>query len=382
MSIYHDELYRIIHENEMYAYEEVNIPFIITQLININQKAGRQLSLIIRSDYIVDETYWLVRYFRSKQVEPACILSTVSVKEKLRTLLGIRIITVDELNVENTKDCILVYINRESDTQVFTQADYREADYGFVFRGRGTLQFARGLGRSNYVHILKNEEQYYAMLDRLEDEESKKSFLEVIRSLLENDIYRYHEYESTIKYFDDSVYKPLGDDEIWINCGSSTGDTILHYLSLGRGYKKIYAVETDEVLIKHLETIFQLIPGGNGKIDIYNRAFEGRDGTYKIDSVFSDKKITLINMDIEGAEMLVLEGAAEKIKKDLPVLAIAAYHKPGDLLEIPNFISSLSDEYHFYFRKYRGWAPDVINEYLYYAVPTSRLTEVTDHGSV
>lgn len=382
MSHYQETLYHIIHENRMYGYEENNMAFITSKLINLNKDLDRPLSLIIRSDYIVDDTYWLIRYFRSRQVEPAYLLSTSSVKQEFGYFLGIPIITVDELNMENTKNCILIYLNRESDRKIFTQKDYRESDYNFVLRARGSLQFARGMGVRNYAYILKNEEEYYSVLEKLADEESKKSFIEVIRRLLENDIYRYHEYESALKYFDDSIYKPLYENEAWINCGTSTGDTVLHYLSLGRNYKKIYAVETGRDLVKYLETLFELLPDGRDRIEIYDKAFEGRGSKYNVDTVFADEQITLINMDIEGAEMLVLEGASEKIKKDLPVLAIAAYHKPGDLLEIPKFISSLSDEYHFFFRKYRGWAPDVINEYVYYAVPTNRLTEATDYGRV
>lgn len=379
MNRYEEELHQIIHGNKMRDYEEINMPFISTKLIEINKKVGRKLSLIIRSDYIVDDTYWLIRYFRSKQVEPAYILSTVSVKQEYGQISGVQVITIDELDVDNTRDCILIYINRESDTQVFTQKDYREADYGFVFRGRGKLQYANWMGVRNYAYILKHEEEYYKVLGALEDDESRKSFIEVIRSLLENDVYRYHDYPSDLKYFDPGIYAPLGEGEVWINCGSATGDTILHYLSMGRKYQKIYAVETSEHLVTHLETIFTLLPDRGERIEIYNRAFEGKDGRYTIDSVFAEEKVTLINMDIEGAELMVLEGAAAKIREDKPVLAVAAYHKPEDLLEIPRLISSLSDGYHFYFRKYRGWAPDVINEYIYYAVPTSRQAGKNEH---
>lgn len=379
MNRYEEELHQIIHGNKMRDYEEINMPFISTKLIEINKKVGRKLSLIIRSDYIVDDTYWLIRYFRSKQVEPAYILSTVSVKQEYGQISGVQVITIDELDVDNTRDCILIYINRESDTQVFTQKDYREADYGFVFRGRGKLQYANWMGVRNYAYILKHEEEYYKVLGALEDDESRKSFIEVIRSLLENDVYRYHDYPSDLKYFDPGIYAPLGEGEVWINCGSATGDTILHYLSMGRKYQKIYAVETSEHLVTHLETIFTLLPDRGERIEIYNRAFEGKDGRFTIDSVFAEEKVTLINMDIEGAELMVLEGAAAKIREDKPVLAVAAYHKPEDLLEIPRLISSLSDGYHFYFRKYRGWAPDVINEYIYYAVPTSRQAGKNEH---
>ena len=158
MSHYQETLYHIIHENRMSGYEENNMAFITSKLINLNKALDRPLSLIIRSDYIVDDTYWLIRYFRSRQVEPAYLLSTSSVKQEFGYFLGIPIITVDELNMENTKNCILIYLNRESDRKIFTQKDYRESDYNFVLRARGSLQFARGMGVRNYAYIFKNEE--------------------------------------------------------------------------------------------------------------------------------------------------------------------------------------------------------------------------------
>lgn len=316
---------------------------------------GKKVTLILRSDFIEDETYWFIRYFRSKNIEPLGILSTVSNKEKYKQILGVPILVIDEMTVENTKNSILIIINRESDRQVFTQRNYRESDYGFCFRARGSLQFVRNRGMENYVHIIQNEEQYYEILEMLEDEESKRSFIEVIRSLLENDIYRYHEYRSEIKYFDDTIYKPLGKDETWINCGSCTGDTILHYLALKREFKRVYAVEVELEKILHLKELFGLFPGEvRDKIAIYNKYLEGYGSDLSIDCVFSKEKISLINMDIEGSEIMVLEGAVKKIKEDRPVLAVAAYHKAEDLLSIPKFVYKQSADYHFYFRKYRG----------------------------
>ena len=46
-------------------------------------------------------------------------------------------------------------------------------------------------------------------------------------------------------------------------------------------------------------------------------------------------------MDIEGAELLALEGAIETIKKFKPKLAIATYHSLSDFVKIPNWILGL-----------------------------------------
>lgn len=374
-SIYVDKLHKVIHQDRMYDYEEVSMAFIATKLVQLQLSWNKKMSLVLRSDFINDMTYWFIRYFRSKNIEPSSILSTRSNKEKYpKGVLGIPIVVIEEMNIENTKNSILIIVNRESDKQIFSQKDYREADYGFCFRARGSLQFSRKRGIENYYYIMQNEDAYYRLLDKLEDDESKKSFVEVIRALIENDIYRYNEYKSEIKYFDDKIYKSLGENEVWINCGSCTGDTILHYLTMKKEFEKIYAIEIDKKMVTHLEEMFGLFPQEiKQKIMIYNQCLEGCNSEFNIDYIFKNEKISLINMDIEGAEMTVLEGAAEKIKGDKPVLAIAAYHKPDDLLAIPDFIWKQSSDYHIYFRKYRGYCPDALNEYIYYAVPTERM---------
>lgn len=59
-----------------------------------------------------------------------------------------------------------------------------------------------------------------------------------------------------------------------------------------------------------------------------------------------------IKMDIEGAELDALKGAKETITKFLPRLAIALYHKPHDLWEIPKLIKSWDLPYDYYIRSH------------------------------
>ena len=50
-------------------------------------------------------------------------------------------------------------------------------------------------------------------------------------------------------------------------------------------------------------------------------------------------------MDIEGAELSAIKGAASSIRKFQPKLAISLYHKPTDIFEIPLYIAK---EFPFY----------------------------------
>jgi len=57
------------------------------------------------------------------------------------------------------------------------------------------------------------------------------------------------------------------------------------------------------------------------------------------------ERVDFIKMDIEGAELAALSGAAKVIGRYKPTLAISGYHKPEDLWELPNKIKSLNPDY-------------------------------------
>lgn len=71
-----------------------------------------------------------------------------------------------------------------------------------------------------------------------------------------------------------------------------------------------------------------------------------------IDNVLRGEKATFIKMDLEGAELMALEGAAFTIKKYKPRLAICIYHNPMDIYRIPLLLMSYRDDYVFYIRHY------------------------------
>lgn len=51
--------------------------------------------------------------------------------------------------------------------------------------------------------------------------------------------------------------------------------------------------------------------------------------------------VDLIKLDVEGAEMNVLNGAKDSILKWRPKMAVSIYHRKEHLLEIPEFLLSL-----------------------------------------
>lgn len=71
-----------------------------------------------------------------------------------------------------------------------------------------------------------------------------------------------------------------------------------------------------------------------------------------IDEMLKGKICGFIKMDIEGSEYEALKGAQRTIRKDHPILAISIYHKPEDVIQIPEYILELSESYRFYIRHY------------------------------
>jgi FkbM family methyltransferase len=59
-------------------------------------------------------------------------------------------------------------------------------------------------------------------------------------------------------------------------------------------------------------------------------------------------RVDFLKIDVEGADVGVLEGAAQTLVEQRPRLALACYHKPDDLVRIPDLIAELGLAYRWY----------------------------------
>ena len=222
-----------------------------------------------------------------------------------------------------------------------------------------------------FFRINENKVDFVANL--LADSESKKTFLAVVNFRCTGNKKNVPNHGEQNQYFVNDFFE-YGKDEVLIDCGAFTGDTIESFLVLpNMEYKKIIAFEPDLANYKILSEKF----GNHSKIEILNAGAFESDGkisfsetgdstsniqengsssidTRSIDSVCSklEDKITFIKMDIEGAELPALKGAKETILRHKPKLAICIYHSDQDMLSIAEYIHSIVPEYKLYVRQH------------------------------
>lgn len=72
----------------------------------------------------------------------------------------------------------------------------------------------------------------------------------------------------------------------------------------------------------------------------------------ELNRIVGDEKVTFLKLDVEGSELKALEGARNVIKRDKPRIAVCIYHKPEDIIVIPEYLLELVPEYKFYIRHY------------------------------
>ena len=181
----------------------------------------------------------------------------------------------------------------------------------------------------------------------------------------------YYFYEDPEQYFSPDFMK-YEIDEVFIDAGCYNLNSSLKFREHCGRLKKIYAFEPDpenyavclEKKMRFGLKEAQLFPAGvwSEKTELHfsvtndGGSHISEEGAVTVPVVSIDEivdptdRVTMIKMDIEGAELEALKGAKKTIQKDKPKLAICIYHKPEDMTEIPIYIKELVPEYQLYVR--------------------------------
>ncbi|MCW2482356.1 FkbM family methyltransferase [Candidatus Symbiopectobacterium sp. NZEC135] len=225
----------------------------------------------------------------------------------------------------------------------------------------------------SYDFIKENENKLQWFFDKLEDDVSRDALIAFINQRISCKTEYFNRVFFENIYFLDSIIN-FSENEVFVDC-ACTGDTILSFLANYRekGFinpRKIYGLEPDSSNFKQLVSTVsqfdfcQVVNSGAWSV---NTKLSFRQGigelsrvdldnksdvidVVSIDSLLKGDEATFIKMDIEGAELAALQGAAKTIRDYKPKLAISLYHKPEDLIEIPSYLNELNPDYKFYLR--------------------------------
>ena len=214
----------------------------------------------------------------------------------------------------------------------------------------------------------ENKEKFEFVYKNLADEESKRVFENIINFKISGKVkYLYNSTEADKNNIYKDILK-LSSKETTVDMGAYDGDTIREFTAYTNGaYKHIYALEPDEKNFKKLKrntidtqdiTLYNLgawnkkdtltfskKAGRNSKLSAEGIPVQVTD----IDSLISEK-VSLLKMDIEGAELRALEGCENTIKKYNPKLYVCAYHRNEDMFALPMKIWEYNKNYKIYFR--------------------------------
>lgn len=228
--------------------------------------------------------------------------------------------------------------------------------------------------------ILKNNlKKIIWLYKNLQDNWSKEIFLNVLLNWENigcsslNYCLNDHRYSH---YFDRELIQ-LSEEEVFVDLGAYTGDTLDDFLKESMGhFKKIYCYECDSESSVILEDKINILDdhriiarkcavgSKNGTVSMCENSSE-RSGSHVVDSKNGNielvcldnditEKVTFIKSDIEGAEYDAIIGAKEHIKNEHPKLALSIYHGNNDIIRIADEIHSIDPTYKFYIRYYGG----------------------------
>jgi len=230
------------------------------------------------------------------------------------------------------------------------------------------------------AYLEANKARFGAAYALLADDLSRETFAAFINGKLGGTPDALAELSRKEQYFPREIIG-LSDREVFVDGGAYTGDTLLTFLRLTGGRcGRCCAFEPDPATAAKLKATVE--KRGLRGVTVHNKglwsapatlpfavwhgtsasAVSG-EGEVSVEADTVDRAApdaTFIKLDIEGAELEALKGAAETIKRNRPKLAVCVYHKPGDLFEIPLFIRSLVPEYRFYLRQHQPVACETV----------------------
>ncbi len=187
------------------------------------------------------------------------------------------------------------------------------------------------------------------------------------------------------QYFIPEVIKALPERVRWVDAGAFDGDTLVESV---KHFKtaSVTAFEPDpanlEKLRKHVAALdlpLWVLPLGvsdrSGMVS-FEAGQGGASSTVfgegsmtialaKLDDVLPTQKIDFLKIDVEGADLDVVHGAKGILERSQPVIAMAAYHAPEHLHQVPELLHQVLPKHRILLRSHASNTFDTIC----YAIP-------------
>ena len=227
-----------------------------------------------------------------------------------------------------------------------------------------------GGGLFTHDYLSSHEQDYARAYGLLADETSRRVFADTVRYKLTGEMRYLRRCETPKPEAYTEIIKPT-PQERYLDLGAYNGDTIRELLSFTGGRaKRIWAMEPDPKTFQKLSAYLQTlsIPATAVCKGVWDREttlrFGGKAGrgsvldeagrlavpVLPVDGLLEGETVTLLKMDVEGAEREALAGASRTICTCKPKLIVSAYHRTGDLADLALQIHALCPGYRMYLR--------------------------------
>jgi len=270
--------------------------------------------------------------------------------------------------------------------------------YGW-YMGDNWLDGINGANNSliiNRMETLKNNvDRLEWLYENLVDSLSRVSLNALIKYWLTWD---FTDWKKIARYYCDVVDSNIFsfyDDEVFVDCGGFTGDTVAQYINtINRKYKRIYVYDISSTHVSVIKQNLAVLPDivvkhkgvgdvntemtmyGSDQLFTGNRLVSSNvplEAVEKVEVVRLDEDITepvtFIKIDVEGYDKEALRGASGLIKKYHPKLSVDAYHQLADIVDIPWLIRELDSSYNLYLR-----LPLIYDDHLRFPFPAFMAT--------
>lgn len=241
-----------------------------------------------------------------------------------------------------------------------------------------------------YDEFSSRAPEFESLYEKLADEKSKQTMEAFLDCCINGNGEALEALKETGQYFNPLTENCRADN--FIDCGAFIGDTIEDAVNFyGDRVKKFVSFEPDTINLAKLKERVNACGVSDDRLTLVAKGSWSGPDTLRFSSAGSSSGITddgdivievdsidnvlkkedlsadFIKMDVEGSEKQTLIGAAATIKAYHPTLAVCAYHKPWDLLELTAQIEEIAGDeaYDFYLRYY---GPSLV-ELVLYAIP-------------